>query len=424
MPPLPGEPAKFDAAAATRYRAAADATRNRAMTFNNPQIGPVLRERGGAYQMAESRIPERFISSPEGVQAFLSGGGDAGTLRDGLVADLRRSATSADGTVSPTKFASWQLRRSAALRAFPDMQQSLGSVAQAQEAVDIVAAAARREVLGYQRGAARHFLNAEPTQAVQSVLSSKNPIADMRELSRLVAGDADAKAGLQRAVADFMSQKFVRNPDEAGVGTINAKSFGEFAKRSMALREVFTSDQMEAINSLAADLQRSSRSLPKGAVPSAGVTGGKLSVVSQYLGHGLAGLGGYLLGGVHGAIEGTGAYAMGKSALDAMKRAGIERTDQLLTEALLNPELTRTLLMKATPGNRVFIAQRLGSQLGTLAAEAGAQAAGERQRQQRMVPLAQVAPSAAGRPVPTIPAMPLAMPGSLMPGGALMRALP
>src|SRR5207237_6973629 len=62
-PPLPGEAATWDAAAATRYRAAADATRARAQTFNNPQIGPVLQERGGAYAMPESRIPQRLMSS-------------------------------------------------------------------------------------------------------------------------------------------------------------------------------------------------------------------------------------------------------------------------------------------------------------------------------------------------------------------------
>ena len=60
-----------------------------------------------------------------------------------------------------------------------------------------------------------------------------------------------------------------------------------------------------------------------------------------------------------------------------MTRAGVERTDQLLTEALLNPDLARTLLMKASPGNRPFIAQRLSSQLGSLAAVGGASAAGE-----------------------------------------------
>jgi hypothetical protein len=271
------------------------------------------------------------------------------------------------------------MRRSAALRAFPDVQQTLGDVARAQQAVDAVAAAARAEVLGYERGAARHFLNAEPMQAVQSALSSKNPVSDMRELSRMVASDPDAKAGLQRAVADYIAQRFVRNPDEAGVGTIQGKPFGEFLKRNLALREVFTPDQMKALSSLATDLQRSSQPLPKGAATSTGAALDKLSLLSAYLGHGMAGLGGYLLGGVHGAIEGTGAYAMGRAALDALKRAGIERTDQLLTEALLNPELARTLLMKATPGNRAFIAQRLGSQLGTLAGSAGVQADGRAQ---------------------------------------------
>jgi hypothetical protein len=68
-----------------------------------------------------------------------------------------------------------------------------------------------------------------------------------------------------------------------------------------------------------------------------------------------------------------------------------------VTEALLNPELAKTLLIKATPGNRAFIAQRLASQLGTLA---GAQAAGERR--------------GSDKPAPPIP-------GSLVSGGALMQ---
>lgn len=63
-----------------------------------------------------------------------------------------------------------------------------------------------------------------------------------------------------------------------------------------------------------------------------------------------------------------------------MRRTGVERVDNLLTDALLNPELARTLLMKATPGNRVLIPPRLGSQLGALAATASAEATGEGQR--------------------------------------------
>ena len=114
------------------------------------------------YRMAESRIPERFISSPEGVQAFLAAGDDRGTLGSALVADLRHSATNPDGSLNPTKFASWQIRRDAALRSFPELRQTLGDAAQAQSAVDTVAAQARQQTLEFQRGTARHFLNAEP----------------------------------------------------------------------------------------------------------------------------------------------------------------------------------------------------------------------------------------------------------------------
>jgi hypothetical protein len=155
--------------------------------------------------------------------------------------------------------------------------------------------------------------------------------------------------------------------------------------------------------------------LPKGAGPSTGAAPDKLSLLSAYLGHGIAGLGGYLLGGVHGAIEGTGGYTLARGAVDALKRAGIERTDQLLTEALLNPELAKTLLMKASPENRVFIAQRLGSHLGTLATSAGVQAAGERRGSDKPAQVAPISPPT--RPAPFNPAMP--MPGSLVPGGVL-----
>ncbi len=424
--PRPAPSATFDPEAAARYRAAADATRARAQTFNNPMVGPALQERGGAYRVADSRLPERFISSPEGVQAFLNAGGDRATLRDALVADLRQSATNPDGSLSPTKYASWQLRRAAALRAMPDVQMALGDAARAQEAVDAVAATARAERLGFERGAARHFLGAEPLQAVQSALGGKNPVGDLRDLVRLAAGDPDAAAGLQRAVADYIVARTVRAPlGEAETGTMNANAFAEMMRRDQVLRQVFSAEQMGPLNNIAADLQRSGQSSSGGAVAgNAGAGGSKLSLLSQYLGHGIAGVAGYLLGGVHGAIEGSGGYAMAKSAIDAMRRAGIERREKLLTEALLNPELAQTLLMKATPGNRPFIAARLAKQLGTIAATM----ANQPQQEQRPRPAPAV-------PMPNIamrrsasaqaPAIPPIVWGSLAPGGAMrQRAVP
>jgi hypothetical protein len=410
MPPLPGEPANFDAAAATRYRAAADATRTRAGTFNNPQIGPVLGERGGAYQMAESRVPERFISSPEGVRAFRDAGGDPATLRDALVADLRRSATSADGTLAPTRFAGWQMRRTAALREFPELQQTLGNVAKAQEAVDTVAAQARTQRLDFERGAARHFLNAEPTQAVRSALGSKNPAADMRELVRLASGDPDANAGLQRAVADHLVQKFVSG-DAFSAG--KAGGFDAFLKQNLALREVFSGDQIKALHNIAADLERSAQKLPAGRTPAP--KGEAASLLGEIVaGAGVGGLVGSLPGAGIGATIASLGHVLGKPVVAAMRRAGVENVDRLLTEALLNPEMAQTLLMKASPGNRSIIAQRLASQMGTLAAVGAADGVEERPKRRVSSP-----PSAPRASAPFNPAMAPSF-GSLSPGGALL----
>jgi hypothetical protein len=273
-------------------------------------------------------------------------------------------------------------------------------------------------------------------QAVQAALSSKNPSADFAQLARMVGGDADAKAGLQRAVADYISQRFIGNTEAgtSGVGTMRSDQLQEFVKRNgAALSWVMGSDRVDTLRAIAADLQRSNRSLASSKIPGqsnsaqdlAGLRG-KLSMLSQYVGHGvLAGagaIGGYIFGGGGGALGGISGGIWAKQALDKFRRIGVERTDQLMTEALLNPDLARTLLMKPSPGNQPFIAQRLGSQLGTLIGEAAGQTS-DRRSQSRQLPMPP-APSAPMRFefAPALPAMPPPLRSLLVPGGALRTA--
>jgi hypothetical protein len=100
------------------------------------------------------------------------------------------------------------------------------------------------------------------------------------------------------------------------------------------------------------------------------------------------------------------------------RRRLCDEVNKLLTDALLNPELAKTLMMKATAANRPFIAQRLASQLGMLA---GSDAANENRRQSQPV---------ATRPAPRVAARPALPPApgpglweSMVPGGILRRAV-
>ncbi len=380
--------ANFDAEAAARYREAANATRERAATYNNQIVGPALQERGSEYRLLESRVPERFMSSTEGARAFIDAGGKPETLHDSLVMDLRRAATKPDGTLDTLKYQTWLNRRTDALALFPDLKTRLANVAGAQESVDGFAAGARQQRLAFEQSAARHFLNAEPMQAVRSALSGKTPVADMGQLRAMVSADPAGKAGLQRAVADYIVANFIGNTEAGttGINGLKSDAFQTFLKRNgPAISNVFTPDQMKAMTDVAADLARSNRSIAGSKLPGQSNTAqdilaqDKLSVLKRYLGQGVisaaGGLGGYLVGGIHGALEGAGGAAVGKEMLHRMRAAGIERTGELLTEALLNPELARTLMMRASVGNRPIIAQRLGSQLGTLLAVSGTRAA-------------------------------------------------
>src|SRR6185312_1864872 len=262
--------ANFDADAADRYRAAADATRVRAQTFNNPQVGPLLAERGTDYRLADSQVPSRVFNSPESVQAFVAAGGSPDTLKSALVSELRRSATNPDGSLNTARYQSWMRQRTNALRFFPELQTQLGAAEGAQTAVDSAATTARQNTLDFQRGAARHFLNAEPMQAVQSAFASKNPVADFSELARTVAADSDAKAGLQRAVADYISRNFIGNTEvgTSGVAGLKSDALQTFLKRNgPALQQVFSPDQVASMDAVAADLQRSNRSIVGSKIP-------------------------------------------------------------------------------------------------------------------------------------------------------------
>lgn len=396
-PEMPALPPNFDQAAADRYRAAAAATAERAATFKSREVGPVLQTRGtaGDYRLPNSAVPQKFLSSTESVDAFLRAGGDAATMRDALVNELRQRATDVDGNIKPTSFQSWRNGRQAALRAFPEVDRQLGDAAQAQQAVDIATAAARQQRLDFEKGAARHFLNAEPEKAVQSALGSKTPVADFQELARLVGGDQDAKSGLQRAVADYIARNYIGSTEAgtSGLGTIKSDSLQTFVNRNYKpLSQIFSADQMKTMRAIAADLQRSNRSIASSKIPGQSNTaqdmalqGGSGSLLRRHFGDlassAAGAVTGYLLTGrISGALAGSYAGLV-KAALDRMKAAGIERTDQLMTEALLNPELARTLLTKPNPASQPYIARRLRTSFGRIAAGAAARQDADNRRQ-------------------------------------------
>jgi hypothetical protein len=368
---LQGEPqpvANFGADAAARYRTAADATKARVQTFNNPVVGPALQERGGFYRIPETNVPQRFMGSQPATQAFLDAGAQRPTMQEALASDLRRAATNPDGTLNPARYQTWLRSHSDALQSFPELQQRLGNAASAQEAVDAGAATARAQTDAYRQSAARHFLNAEPRQAVTAAFNSRTPQSDFAELSRLVAGDPDAKAGLQQAIVDQMlgATQTSRPAGGTGISELNPAAFQKYlAKNRAALSAVFTPEQLASMYAVAADLRRAELSVSGSKIPGSPGTAQDIAATkSSVLGNILRRIGfaasGYYVGGLHGAIEG----AVGGEAANAIRRAGIDQVNKLIEDALLNPERARALLTEYSPKTAKSVASRLRSAYG------------------------------------------------------------
>jgi hypothetical protein len=380
----------FDADAAQRYRAAADATRNRVDTFGTGATGNVLRSgaTGGSYRLPDSAVAARFFNkgktSAEDVQSFLRASGSrpdaVDALQDYAAMDLRRASSRPDGSLDPRKIGTWLDQHQDALQSFPELRQRFANAGQAEQSVLDAEANRNAALKAKQRYSAQRFIGADPARAFGDALASRDPAGEMGKLARWASLDrtGEATEGLRRAAVEHMQQRFLT--DASGNTSIKAQAFQTFlAKNHEALSTVFPPERMQALDSIAADLQRTNP--VRGKLAASPGTAQDLTGVARHAaasgeGHGdnllsyLVALGlehhtGNLMTSLGGAI--------GIKAANALRAHGLQKADDMLTEALLNPRLARTLLARVTPQNRASITDRLTRQLTTLSAASAAQ---------------------------------------------------
>ncbi len=402
-----GQPltANFDRAAADRYAAARKVTLDQANTFKNaPGVGQVLKSgpTSGSFKAADSSVPTVIVrvgqAGADVAKAYLKAGGSPEALADAAAFSLRQAAMK-DGVIDPAAYARWAKERASFLSQIPDAAQKFGAAADAakaareggktadallkqaadaaQRTVNDAAAARADAVRDYQRSVAGKFLgDADPVRQVGSILSGKTAVADMEHLARLTANDADARAGLQRAVADHILRDLKGNSEgpTSTEGALKGDQLRTFLRNTgPALEKVMSPEQMRSLRSVADSLAQSSVK-GGGGVADLGQHSAAASSFMRLVSHELFGPGlGGSIGATVGSLAGpagtfigsiTGA-AIGKAA-QAAREAGLKNVDQLVSQALLNPALMRTLMAKATPTNRSALMGNLASQLGRL----------------------------------------------------------
>lgn len=363
--PEPLRPATFDASAQERLRAASDATKERARTF--APLKDITKTRGTAndFVTPDAVVPQRvFVPGPKGqatVKGYLDAVGDEGRapLHDYAVASLRRAAEKPDGTLDPAKVEAWRARHRDALRALPETDKALANAAQASVAVDALAASRREAMEMRQAGTIGKLMGLEDpqdvTRAVGALFARQDAMKEMKRLAEATAGNEDARAGLRKAVADFLNRQFLSNTEAATSGTSTLKSDGFQAfvrKNARTLAAAFSPEEVASLQAIAADLQQANRSISSVRIPgqsntaqdTAALAGGRHSILSR-IARGAAGAAGW---GVGGPGWGLAAF-LSANALASARRAGMKKVDDLVRDALLDPALAKALMQKAAP---------------------------------------------------------------------------
>jgi hypothetical protein len=294
------------------------------------------------------------------------------------------------GLVDPKRFETWKANHENALRAFPEAQKTLATAARVSDAAAEVTARSRDAIEAAQKSALADVIGAKDPETVAKtvggIFGKTNGPAIMRDLARAVQGNPDAQRGLRRAVADHIRTKFLSVIEEgtSEANKINSANFQKFVRDKMrTLEQVFDREQISSLQALADDLHRFNRSVSGSGLSGRPTTAQDLSPTIQkgqsYWGNLVKG-GGAVLAPIAGGYGGqaalgtVGALAgftsvVAAEILAGMRAAGMKKVDDLLTEALLNPDLARKLLVaaptKATPGAARSVSEGIANTLIT-----------------------------------------------------------
>jgi len=377
----------FDQAAMSRLRRATEATKTRANTFDNPQLAPLQARSAdhAAPPMLSSSVAASIFRPGAGgfqrIQTYLRANNsrEAKKAIEGYAIELMRGkALRDDGTLDPAKLAAFRRQHADALRAFPELDARISN---AQKASELLAEhevarkaaldAAQRETLGKLIGVSDPQ---DVTRVIGSIFGRADSIKQMQQLRQAIGGNAEAVQGLRKAIVDHMLRRFVSNTEAAtsGVGVLKSDQLQTFIGQNRGALKLagFSDGELQSMANVAESLRQSNRSLTAAKIPGqsntaqdfiaakAGDTTTMTMMKVLATAAASGGGAGYLINPLVGATVGIGAGVIG-----VLRQHGIRKIDDLVREALLDPRLARTLMIKAKPGNWRIARQSLAARL-------------------------------------------------------------
>lgn len=330
------------------------------------RTNPALARTGGpAYEMPDSAVPGKFLrrgaGAPEAAREMAevtAASPDAQNAIVGrLATSLRDYATKEDGTINPLRWRRWMADNRAALDQSPQLRQQMESLQSAQGVIDSLVGRQTRTLADMQRGSLGFLLKQDPAEAVGSILGSKSATQEMERLMGVIRRDPDATAALRRAVIDhgWKGAQSAGAVDSMNNAIVSTDKFLRFIKdNGDALAVAFQGrpQQLSQIERIAEDMQRSNWSNIGGRVAGSN-TSQNLTTAN-------------IIGAIfRGTVSPTNVpiNASAGRVVQFLYRLPEARMQEMLVDAMLNPEIAQAMLRPVTPYNLDNIIRPLSQRL-------------------------------------------------------------
>jgi hypothetical protein len=365
-------PPSFDPEAYGRLRAASAATKARAQTYDEGIVGDVLARSGsqGPFHVPAAAVPEKLFRrgamGAEGMRALQQAANSPetmATMRDYAVSNLRKFAERADGTLDPSKVTIWRKAHADALRSMPEIDRMVAGPVEASETMGRLAVERKATMDEFRAGAIGRLIDAAPedvTRKLGAVFSTQDATRTMRQLETATRGNPEAREGLRQGIADWITEHFISNTEAgtSGMGQVKSDQFQTFMKQNAAaLGVIFKPGEVSALKALAADLQQANRSISAVKLPGRSNTPQDIIAEARGGAVGQSWLSRLARFGTVGTQAGVGAIAGGPvgagvavgagEVLSVLRAAGVQKVDDIIADAMLNPGRALILLSKA-----------------------------------------------------------------------------
>jgi hypothetical protein len=330
---------------------------------------------------------DAYMKSPEGAQQLQSiVGKDPAAqkaVRDWFVSDMVGTAPA--GKISADRLDKWIKDRSDMLAAFPAVRQEVqqmrnrianGSAKVGQLENDLKSAVEAQKSTGQalKDDPTSYFVGADPVAAVNTAMSGKNAAGDMQQLVAAARKDSSGEAlqGLKNATKEWLNRD-IRNAgsmtkNDAAVTTY--KDFKvSFAKMNdrltdpatrKALGQVFSPDELSTLDRYRKQLELLDRRNVQGTVGSSTLSLAQSAAKVDNIENVLKAYAGPIKGSAMARIAGfVETHFLGDPA---------QKMRQLMFDAMMDPQLARTLLLTPTEKNAPQIQKTLSTWLASSSA--------------------------------------------------------